>query len=119
VAGSRTKQKPRTRKGNWGVFGGGRLFYRNKEEKAKDRLSQMREGRRERQAETKVSRKEDELKRKMRLEQAEAGYYEAKKRKMKAKKQSSRWQPLPTKTVKVKRKKQGKRLSSGSRIRLI
>lgn len=113
MAGNRTKRKPRTRKGNWGVFG----IRREKvpDIRRKRTLETLKARKEEREAEKRVA----ELKRKTTETQAEAGYYEAKKRKKKAKQSSSPWPMVTVKTPKLKKKRQGKRLSSRSRIKLV
>lgn len=88
----------------------------------------VQELRRKRTLETlKQRKKEAEQKRKLAAEKAkeqrfsaEGAVYEAKARRKKAKREASfQWPILPTKKIKIKKKKQGKKLRSKSRIRLI
>ena len=57
---------------------------------------------------------------KRRLVEAERDYYQAKAEKKEAKRKSSfQWSPFAVPRVKVRKKKQGRKLSSRSRIKLI
>lgn len=80
-----------------------------------------------RRAEAKEKRKEEQQKKELaKLEAkrqrllAEGAVYEAKARRKQAKREAGfQWPILPTKKVKIRKKRQGKKLSGKSRIKLI
>ncbi len=90
-----------------GIFGISR--GRVKELRRKETLEALKRGKEER-----------ELRRKTEKAKAESAYYKVKAESKKRKKEASfQWTALPRARVKVGKKKQGRRLSSKSRIRLI
>lgn len=83
--------------------------------------SKVKELRRKQELETLKSRKsEKELAERTRKAKSEAGYYKAKSEKQKAKKSASfQWPEVSSPRVKVRKKKQGRKLSQKGRIGLI
>ena len=74
----------------------------------------------ERQREEKEKRKLEEIERKRRRLAAEGSLYEAKAKKKKAKRTSGfQWPILSTPKIKIRKKRQGRKLSQKKRIRLI
>lgn len=112
----------RKKKGVWGIFGGKpKVFYGSKKELAEERLERMRDAKEQRHKEEQEKKKLAELERKRQRIGAEASLYEAKAKKKKAQRASGfQWPILPTKKkVKVRKKKQGRKLSKKRRIGLI
>lgn len=92
-----------------------------KREKVKDiRRKRTLETLKERKQEAEAKRKREALGRKAEKAKAEASYYKAKAERKRAKREAGfQWPILPTAKVKIRKKKQGKKLSSKRRIGLI
>ena len=97
----------RKKAGNWGIFG-------IRREKVKDI-------RRKETLETlKRRKKEKQLAQKTEMAKAETSYYKAKAERKRAKKEAGFQFPvISTPSVKVRKKRQGRKLSSKSRIKLV
>lgn len=96
------------------------IFGIKRKDVPKLRAKRAKETLQERRAEAQAKRKQAEMKRKQDKLLAEGAVYEAKARKKQAKREAGfQWPILPTKKVKIRKKKQGKKLSSKSRIKLI
>jgi len=105
----------------WEYTGSGARMKRKIDEPVKKlRRKETLETLKRRKREEAEERKMAKLKQKTQLMSTKAGYYEAKARKKKVKREASfQWPVLQTKRVKVRKKKQGRKLSRKGRIRLI
>lgn len=94
----------------------GRLNEPVKKLRRKKALKELKQRKKEEKTEQKIR----ELGRRTKKKKAETSYYQAKAEKKRAKRKASfQWKPIPTPEVRIRKKKQGKKLSRKKRITLI